>query len=199
MFLVNNMRALRFLVFLFLLEVSSIAAQEKLDPINTAPGARTWRWSDAGISIRLTHIVPDQLRGFFQARGFKPIDTELISRACIFQTVIRNDTKASIVNIDLKSWQITTETNEKHSLRVREDWEPIWTRRQVSLPARLAFRWALFPTTQVFHQGDWNMGMSSYGLPPGTRFDLRFSFLVDKKERHGTIKNIECAASGNKQ
>jgi len=198
MFADNNTRAL-LLVFSFLLGIFSATAQEKLDPINIAPGARTWHWSEAGISVRLTHIVPDQLRGFFQARGFKPDDTELIANACVFQTVIRNDTPASVVKVDLKNWLIISTAAENRVVRVRETWEPIWTQRQVPLPARLAFHWALFPTVQLFHQGDWNMGMSSYGLPPGAKFDLQFSFLVDGKQRRGTIREIECASGAKRQ
>lgn len=167
-------------------------AQENLDPINMAPGARTWRWSGHGVQVRLTHIVPDQLRGFFQARGFKPKDTEIIAAACVFQTVVRNETKGSVVISDLKLWQVMT-AGKKQSLLMREYWEQVWKTRQVPQAARLAFRWAWFPTEQRFHHGDWNMGMSSYGLPPGSKFDLILDFEIDGKRISGRIENIECA------
>lgn len=181
-----------YITLALLLSSFQSTAQENLDPVNAAPGARTWRWSDAGISVRLTQIVPDQLRGFFQARGFKPAEADLIANACVFQTVIRNETSASIVDVDLGKWKVIS-GNQERGLRVREVWEPIWLQRQVSNPARLGFRWALFPTTQVFHHGDWNMGMTSAGLPGGAKFDLDISVLLDKKAITGRIKDIECA------
>lgn len=186
------LRAIGLTLMVLVVHVSSTNAQENLDPINAAPGARTWRWSGHGIEVRLTHIVPDQLRGFFQARGFQPKDAELIADSCVFQTVIRNETKASIVNSDLKLWQVLAD-GKKQSLQMRENWEQVWQERQVPKTARLAFRWALFPTAQTFHHGDWNMGMSSYGLPPGTKFDLAMFFELDGKRISGRIENIECA------
>jgi hypothetical protein len=37
------------------------------------------------------------------------------------------------------------------------------------------------------------MGMTSYGLGPGTRFDLRFSFGVGGALQSGEIREIRCA------
>ena len=192
MLAVLELRAVCMILAVLATCTSSTFAQENLDPINVAPGARTWRWSGQGIQVRLTHIVPDQLRGFFQARGFKPKDTEIIAAACVFQTVIRNEREGPVVISDLKSWQVIT-PETKQSLLIREHWEQVWETRQVPKSARLAFRWAWFPTQQRFHHGDWNMGMSSYGLPPGSKFDLILNFEIDGKRISGRIENIECA------
>ena len=48
-------------------------------------------------------------------------------------------------------------------------------------------------TTQAFEHGDWNMGMSSYGLPPGESFDLRLEFELGAARVAGEIRDIECA------
>ena len=37
---------------------------------DTETGLLSWRWSDQGVSIGLTQLLPDQTRAFFLGRGF---------------------------------------------------------------------------------------------------------------------------------
>jgi len=188
----NNSTVQAISAAMLLLSSASAGAQENLNPINPLPGVKTWNWSDSGISVRLTQIIPEQVRGFYMGRGFSQDDAELIAGDCIFQTVIRNDSPANKVEMDMKQWQVASGAKTGRP-KLREDWGEIWRQRNSPAPAQLAFRWALFPTVQEFEHGDWNMGMSSYGLPPGTRFDLRFSFVAAGTTRSGEIRDIECA------
>ena len=142
--------------------------------------------------MRLTQIIPEQVRGFYLGRGFTPEDVELIAGDCIFQTVVRNDAPGKEVRMDMSQWEVVTD-EETLRPKLREDWAKIWEQRKSPAPARLAFRWALFPSIQSFRHGDWNMGMSSYGLPPGERFDLRFSFMVGDSRQAGEIRDVVCA------
>ena len=184
---------LRLLSTLLLLVVSVHgAAQENLNPINPLPGVKTWRWSEDRISVRLTQIIPEQVRGFYMGRGFTPEDAALIAGDCIFQTVVRNDSPGTRVRMDMSGWKVVTKAGTGRP-KLREDWGKIWKQRNSPAPARLAFRWALFPTVQEFEHGDWNMGMSSYGLPPGARFDLEFVFEVGDSTLAGEILEVECA------
>lgn len=188
-----NISTLRVMWTLFsLLACGHAFAQENLNPINPLPGVKTWRWSEDGISVRLTQIVPEQVRGFYMGRGFSQSDAELIAGDCIFQTVIRNDSRSDKVQVDLRRWRVAAGPDSLRP-KTREDWGELWRERNSATAARLAFRWALFPTVQEFDHGDWNMGMSSYGLAPGTRFNLELSFTVGEQTLRGQIKSIECA------
>jgi hypothetical protein len=44
-----------------------------------------WEVVEHGISMRLVQRLPDQTRGFFEARGFSVADSELIAQSCVFQ------------------------------------------------------------------------------------------------------------------
>lgn len=62
------------------------------------------------------------------------------------------------------------------------------------MASRLAFRWATFPTQQTFEQGgDYNWGMTSFGLPPGTIFDLHVFWMQGSQQKDLWIKSIQCS------
>jgi hypothetical protein len=59
--------------------------------------------------------------------------------------------------------------------------------------ARIAFTWAQFPATQTFAPGDWNQGMTSYSVPRGGVFDLRFVWRTGGKTFSGKLEQVTCA------
>jgi hypothetical protein len=97
------------------------------------------------------------------------------------------------VAFDLREWRVHAD-DETRPLLVRSDWEAEWAARDLPLPARIAFEWSLLPTTQEYAPGDYNWGMTSYGLPPGSRFDLSFTWRHRGELHHGRIEDIECPA-----
>jgi hypothetical protein len=170
---------------------STPLAADELDPVNPAKGVRTWRWSGYGVSLRLTQILPDQVRGFYQARGFRAEEADLIARACVFQTVLKNEASENPVKIDLTEWRIEADGHKKQ-LKLEQQWQQQWERLDVSQTARLAFRWALFPTVQSFAKGDWNMGMTMFALPPSTVFDLHVNWRVGDRSHDAVVRALEC-------
>ena len=154
-------------------------------------GLRTWEWRQAGISIQLVQRSPDQTRAFFQGRGFSPKDADSIALACVFQTIFRNDGQQPL-SYDLNEWQITYQ-DERFPLQTRERWEQNWLDRAVQQAARIAFRWSLLPTRQSFAPGDYNWGMTSFGLPPGASFDLSLVVMANGKFISGQIPSVVCA------
>jgi hypothetical protein len=165
--------------------------------VGAAPetGLKFWLWEDQGMLLELKQRLPDQTRGFFEARGFDQVSANKAGTACIFQTMLRNTGSADSgrVNADLSQWQVVS-SNRKTPMLLREDWNRIWKESPIQLaePSRLAFEWSLLPTKQEFDPGDYNWGMTSYGLPPGSSFDLELNWLRDGKQHHGRIENIEC-------
>lgn len=184
------------LIPIFLIALSAIATplQAELsrgeDPDT---GLRHWQWQEAGIRFKLTQRLPDQTRAFFDARGFDKKARERIALACVFQSEFKNTAgnNRPPVEYDLTDWRIHTDKGTR-SLMVRETWKDIWQQYDLPRPAQIAFEWALLPTRQKYAAGDYNWGMTAYGLPPGSTFDLEFSWSRGDKQYTRRINEIEC-------
>jgi hypothetical protein len=168
------------------------------DPVITGIDAQTqldyWEWNAGGVLLRLTQRLPDQTRAFFLARGFAQADADHIAGSCIFQSMFRNTAPATsgTVVADLDDWHIRT-NGKPGRLLLREYWRKLWAEREVPESARIAFEWSLLPTYQTYAPGDYNWGMTSYGLSPGSHFDLRFSWHRKGERFEGKIDDIQCA------
>jgi len=154
-------------------------------------GLRSWNWRHQGLLIKLVQRLPDQTRAFFQGRGFSTDDADLIARSCVFQTIFRNDGQQP-VDYDLSDWRVLS-SGESLPLQTREAWQPMWQSKQVAQSKQIAFRWSLLPTVQHFEPGDYNWGMTSYGLPPGSTFDLSLQLDIDGEQVSGRIPSVVCA------
>ncbi len=154
-------------------------------------GLRSWRWREAGVSIELVQRLPDQNRAFFLARGFERADADRIAEACVMQTIFRND-GGMPVDYDLNDWQVRRRGAPRRLL-TRERWSEIWRRGETSEAARIALHWALLPTRQRFEPGDYNWGMTSFGLPPGSAFDLEIVVALGGERVTRRIAGVACA------
>jgi hypothetical protein len=180
------------LLFTALAPAVAVEPQHARDP-NT--GAESWEIRAHGVSLKLAQILPDQVRGFYLARGFDTESVELMAtRHCFFQTILRNESGTGPIHFDLAEWRTRTAAAEQR-LKLVADWLPEWERRGVPQPARIAFRWALFPSEQSYEVGDWNMGMTTYSLPLGSRFDLEAVWQMGgDKRRKLVLTGVRCAA-----
>ncbi|QKT02777.1 hypothetical protein HUS23_02585 [Ectothiorhodospiraceae bacterium 2226] len=162
--------------------------------INPDTGLQRWHWQGGGISLEMIQRLPDQSRAFFAARGFPPDAAEQVAEDCVFQTVLSNaDPDGRPVQVDLAQWRVQPAGGEAQAPILEEQWDAHW--REAGLPdaARIAFRWATFPTDQIFEDADYNWGMTTLGLPPGTEFELRVRWLLDGEPRTVTIPDMHCA------
>jgi hypothetical protein len=158
-------------------------------------GLRYWEWQGQGALFRLTQRLPDQTRAFFLARGFASKDADFVARKCVFQTLFRNTDPAggATLEYDLDEWRVHAEGTTQ-GLLTREHWGGIWEARGLAQPARIAFEWSLLPTRQRYQPADYNWGMTSFGLEPGTRFDLDFSYEREGTQHKGRFEGVECPA-----
>jgi hypothetical protein len=166
----------------------AVAANPSIDP---ETGLATWQAETAGIQVRLTQISPDQARAFYLARGFSAEATERYASECVFMTVVRNlgDTP---IRHRLADWRYV-HAGKTLPIRSKTEWETLWKKLKVNEAARIAFTWAQFPATQTFEAGDWNQGMTTYHVPRGERFDLRFVWRAHGKTLSGTLDEVHCA------
>jgi len=182
-------------LFLLLLLPLTVFAGTVTTGIDEEARLPYWQYADDGISVRFVQRLPDQTRGFFQARGFTAAHAERIAQSCVFQTVFRNTSQATTpgpVNYDLRDWVVTANGQEQ-GMKVREDWAAEWQDLGVAQPARIAFEWALFPTVQTYNPGDYNWGMSIFNLAPGSPFDLRLTWTQHGETRTAGIPAMQCA------
>lgn len=179
-----------------LLPVSQVSAKGKvLTGVDEDAQLPFWEWRSDTVSLRLVQRLPDQTRAFFMGRGFSKDHAERIAQSCIFQTVYKNVSPAEsqrVFKYDLRKWQVIR-NGKAQSLKLREVWEQEWIEAKVSSSAKIAFSWSLIPTQQNYQPQDYNWGMTSYNLPPGTKFDLKMVWTQDGVERTGLIKGVECA------
>ena len=161
-------------------------------------GIESWEYRGQGVSLRLAQLLPDQVRGFYLAREFDAESVELLAAgACVFQTVFRNESVPGAMEFSLADWRIVTSAGEK-PLKLEPEWQKEWERRGVPTAARTAFRYALYPTEHRYETGDWNMGMTTYALTPGSRFDLRFVWREGSQRREAVLTGVRCAREGSK-
>lgn len=165
------------------------ATEHSIDP---ETGLGTWQTETAGIQVRLTQISPDQARAFYQARGFSAAAAARYAAECVFMTVVRNVGAAPIEH-RLADWRYLVPGQPPRTIRSKVQWERLWKQAGVPEPARIAFTWAQFPATQTFAPGDWNQGMTTYAVPRGGRFDLRFVWRSGGKTLSGTLEQVQCA------
>jgi hypothetical protein len=166
----------------------SIAEPVRIDP---QTGAATFEIQAHGVSLSLSQLLPDQVRAFYVARGFDLADADIFAAACVYMTVLRNDTAPGELDFRLADWEIRYE-GEIRNLPPLEDWLNQWSARGVPDAAKLAFRWAQFPSEQSYAPGEWNQGMLATGLPPGSRFDMIARWRIADQTYEGRLDDVRC-------
>lgn len=154
-----------------------------------------WEWRSENVSIRLVQRLPDQSRAYFMARNFTAEQAELIAQSCVFQTIFKNIAppgQKKVISYDLSEWDVKS-AGRKQGLVTREAWKTTWKTKNAAQAARIAFEWSLMPTRHHYQPGDFNWGMTIYGLSPGTRFDLQLVWYENDEQKKAAISDIECA------
>ncbi len=163
--------------------------------VNAENGLKSWRFTAGDIEIELIQRLPDETRAMFMQHEFSRDVIEELATSCMFQTIIRNNGNAATggpVAIDLAHWRMRYAGRES-GIRLKEPWLASWTEEQASHAAKLVVRWGMFPTRQEYLPGDFNWGLTAYGIPPGSVFDLEVIWKEGDTVRSGTIDEVQCA------
>lgn len=183
-------------VFIGMLVGTAAGAAELSTGIDEQAQLPYWELQDEGMSLRLVQRMPDQSRGFFRARGFSKVDVEQVAQRCVFQTVFKNRSNTAIpspLRYNLENW-VVQHGQDTSTMMTREIWQTLWSEHTAPQAARIAFKWALYPTQQTYQPGDYNWGMSMMDLTPGSRFDLKVVWHQYGEMRSALIKDMRCAA-----
>ena len=162
---------------------------------NPENGLRGWRFTDGDIGIELIQRLPDQTRALFMQHEFSREVIEELALSCMFQTIIRNTGKSETdqpVAIDLRQWHMQ-HAGKETGIVIKDTWLDAWSEADAGPAATLVVRWGMFPTQQEFLPGDYNWGLTAYGIPPGSVFDLDVAWREGKQTRSGRITGIQCA------
>lgn len=195
--MIFNIRTLLLLCLFFPL----LLPAQVIRSVDESTDLKSWKLLQNGFELQIIQRLPDQTRGFFQARGFSAAQANDIATQCVMQTSIKNSASQAQglpVSVALKDWQVSVNA-KLQSVKLKEDWAKQWAAikdadLQVKQAAKIAFRWSTFPTEQSFEaNGDYNWGMISFGLKPGTVYDLHVFWKIDGQIQSDWIMGIECA------
>ncbi len=154
-----------------------------------------WELSEKGLRFRLVQRLPDQIRAYFLKRGFNLKYAELIAQSCVFQTIFHNQAlKGSQENIsyDQNQW-VLIRGKIKSKMKTREDWEKFWATTSVKMSAKIAFKWSMLPSKQIYQPEDHNWGLSVFNFKPGVKFSLKMSWMQGNVLKTRIIPSIICA------
>ncbi len=182
-------RGLLFLVMLFIPLQQAIAGLSV--EVGERTGLRTWLWTHEGISLRLVQRLPDQTRAYLQGRGFPTALADELATSCFFGSMFRNDGTLPM-NFDLTKWKVV-QKDHATSMRVREYWKQKLQDQPLPKAAKIALNWSLMPTRQHFEPGDYNWGMTVYGLSPGEHFDLHLQIQLQGEVLQAVLPDLQCA------
>ncbi|VAW76211.1 hypothetical protein MNBD_GAMMA12-1862 [hydrothermal vent metagenome] len=154
-----------------------------------------WELNEKGIRFRLVQRLPDQIRAFFLKRGFSLKYAELIAQSCVFQTVFHNQAlmgSKQNITYDQNQW-VLLRGKIKSKMKTREDWGQFWAATSVKMSAKIAFKWSMLPSKQIYQPEDHNWGLSIFNFKPGVKFSLKMSWRQGNVLKTKIIPNIICA------
>jgi len=165
------------------LVVSAGQVQRYTDPDT---GLLSWQIREPGFSMQLLQVLPDYVRATYSARGLPPDIVEAVAAYCVFGTIVTNDSQHQL-SYRVAEWRYVTAYGKAHPLKTKTQWVNEWKDQGV------AFRWSILPDDQTFEPGDWSQGFTTVLLPPGSVFDLVYSWSYAGDTHEGKLEGLRCA------
>lgn len=91
---------------------------------------------------------PQQIRAFYEARGFPRSAVDLLKEQCYF-TVFFHNTSQAIEWLELDNWHFSSEDGPLHRLD-RRYWKLRWREAGLAQRFQSTFHWTLFPEQRDF-------------------------------------------------
>jgi len=149
-------------------------------------GLLSWQQLEPGFSMRLIQLLPDYVAAVYGARGLPPAIVEIMAGYCVFGTIVRNESQHP-VSYRVADWRYITDDGIEHPVKTKTDWINEWQDMGV------AFRWSILPDKQNLEPGDWNQGFTTVLLPPGSTFDLIYTWRYHGEKHEAIFEGLNCA------
>jgi hypothetical protein len=176
----------RFVFLLALLLVPAAHAAELTQNRDPESGLLAWKKVDRGFSLELIQLLPDYVAALYSSRGLPAAVVDSIRSYCVFGSVAQNRSGSSL-SYRVADWRYVTADGTRHRLKTKPEWIAEWK----ALGAD--FGWSILPADMTFDTGDWAQGFTTVQLPPGSRFDLLYSWRHHGKHYRGKMENLACA------
>ena len=131
-----------------LLAVTLLGVLPTTVPGAPATAAKRLEYQDARLRLRFMPRSPQQIRAFYEARGFPPAALAELAATCFITVGIRNRSRQVLWH-DLKDWRFTRKGKPLARL-LRSHWQRRWEELGIRAGLRATFRWTLLPETLDF-------------------------------------------------
>jgi hypothetical protein len=149
-------------------------------------GLLAWKQVDRGFSLELIQLLPDYVAAVYAAQGLPPAVVASMRGYCVFGSVAQN-TSGGTLSYAVADWRVVTADGRQHPLKTKPEWVAEWKRLGSD------FGWSILPAAMTFDSGDWAQGFTTVQLPPGSQFDLIYSWSHHGKHYTGRIDKLVCA------
>jgi hypothetical protein len=169
-----------------LLVPATVGAAELTQTHDPDTGLTAWKKVDRGFSLELIQLLPDYVAALYSSRGLPPAVVDSIRGYCVFGTIAQNQSGGAL-SYRVADWRYVTPDGKQHRLKTKPEWVAEWKKLGSD------FGWSILPATMTFDTGDWAQGFTTVHLPPGSRFDLIYSWRHHGKRYTGKLENLVCA------
>ncbi len=149
------------------------------------------------IKLQLFPRTPNQMAGFYEARGFPKKMVDVLAGFCFMTVVIHNKTN-NVFWMDLDNWKFASDSGGPQRVH-RKQWSPRWKIMSIPMAPQSTFRWTLLPESLEFFPEEHEGGNVIF-VSTKNSFSLQASFTVGKNKDKGSIvariNNIRCAKDG---
>lgn len=153
---------------------------------NPETGIKSWKIAELGFGLELIQLYPDYVQAFYASHDLPRAVLDGIRQYCVFGTVARNETDGEL-SYRVADWRYFTPGGKARPLKTKSEWLAEWRRHGVD------YGWSLLPDDMTFDPGDWAQGFTTLKLPPGSRFDLMFSWRHHGRTYKKRINDLTCA------
>lgn len=146
------------------------------------------------IKLQFFPRTPNQMAGFYEARGFPKKMVNVLAGFCFMTVVIHNKTK-NVFWLDIDSWELNSDVGKIQRIH-RKEWPNRWKKMNIPMASQSTFRWTLLPEKLEFFP-DEHEGGNVVFVSMKDSFSLLAKFKVGKNKEKGLIEarinDVQCA------